>query len=267
MVPADLPCRPRPQVHGLTRLRHLTETLLVGMVARSNCGMMLAQADKLKATELRKAAMQVILNEFDSLRPADLADVDSSLMAEIYRGRTNFPIHLAVTTGREVRGRAAAAAVRPAVADLPWPDSWCRAHGGCAGRRVPVPAGRGHAAPDRRPERRQYGRADAMEGLGARPVPLKRLARSSRGALPCCRQERAAAGAGAAQAEHRGRADRARRGSVAARSGRPPAAHLGDRAGRLVRRQLPAGARHRRRGVPADDRPAAHPRTRRAMRG
>ena len=37
----------------------LTETLLVGMVARTNCGMMLAQADKLKATELRKAAMQV----------------------------------------------------------------------------------------------------------------------------------------------------------------------------------------------------------------
>ena len=46
-------------MHGLTRLRMLTETLLVGMVARTNCGMMLAQADKLKATELRKAAMQV----------------------------------------------------------------------------------------------------------------------------------------------------------------------------------------------------------------
>ena len=88
-------------VHGLSRLRQLTETLLVGMVARTNCGMMLAQADKLKALELRKAAMQVILNEFDSLRPADLADVDSTLMAEIYRGRTPYPIHLAVTTGRE----------------------------------------------------------------------------------------------------------------------------------------------------------------------
>jgi len=114
-----------PQVHGLTRLRHLTETLLVGMVARSNCGMMLAQADKLKATELRKAAMQVILNEFDSLRPADLADVDSSLMAEIYRGRTNFPIHLAVTTGREVRRRTDAAIARAVVANLPWMDSFC----------------------------------------------------------------------------------------------------------------------------------------------
>ena len=47
------------QVHVLSRLRILTETLLVGMVARANCGMMLAQADKLKALELRKAAMQV----------------------------------------------------------------------------------------------------------------------------------------------------------------------------------------------------------------
>ena len=47
----------------------------------------------------------MILNEFDSLRPADLADVDSTLMAEIYKGRTTHPLHLAVTTGREVRAR------------------------------------------------------------------------------------------------------------------------------------------------------------------
>jgi hypothetical protein len=53
------------QVHGLTRLRHVTEALLVGMVARANCGMMLAQADRLKATELRRAAMQVRAAEDD----------------------------------------------------------------------------------------------------------------------------------------------------------------------------------------------------------
>jgi len=58
-------------------------------------------ADSLKSQDLRANALQIILNEFDNLKKESLDELESNLLAEIYREKTPHPIHLVIEHGRD----------------------------------------------------------------------------------------------------------------------------------------------------------------------
>lgn len=53
------------------------------MITRLNCAQLLKAADDVHADDLRKSALEVIVNEFDTLSQESLALLDSNLLAEV----------------------------------------------------------------------------------------------------------------------------------------------------------------------------------------
>eukprot|EP00160_Parvularia_atlantis_P020945 Unigene8883_Nuclearia_a/m.27172 Unigene8883_Nuclearia_a/g.27172 ORF Unigene8883_Nuclearia_a/g.27172 Unigene8883_Nuclearia_a/m.27172 type:complete len:1088 (+) Unigene8883_Nuclearia_a:36-3299(+) len=87
--------------HGLVALRKAMETVLIGMLDRANCTRLFVEANRLKAPELRQAALEIIVSEFDNITTADFDTLDASLMAEVYRAKSHHFLHLAVRQARE----------------------------------------------------------------------------------------------------------------------------------------------------------------------
>jgi len=70
-------------------------------VTAENATRLLKCADTLKASGLRASSLEIIINEFDSIKKEDFDALDSNLLAEIYREKTEFPIHLSIEHGRD----------------------------------------------------------------------------------------------------------------------------------------------------------------------
>jgi len=78
----------------------MCELKLVPLITRENATAIFQQADELKAPYLRRAALDVILNEFNAIPVEDLNSLDSKLLAEIYQEKSDYPLHMAVEHGR-----------------------------------------------------------------------------------------------------------------------------------------------------------------------
>ena len=87
--------------HGLPKLMSMCELKLIALVTAENATRLLKCADTLKASGLRASSLEIIINEFDSIKKEDLDALDSNLLAEIYREKTEFPIHLSIEHGRD----------------------------------------------------------------------------------------------------------------------------------------------------------------------
>ncbi|XP_046839530.1 rabankyrin-5-like isoform X2 [Xenia sp. Carnegie-2017] len=87
--------------YKLTDLRGRCERMLMSSVSVSNCIKFYQTAEDIGAIELRKYCEEIITNHWSDLKTKDFANMSASLLYQMFKKKSSFPLHLAVKHHRE----------------------------------------------------------------------------------------------------------------------------------------------------------------------
>ncbi|XP_066933488.1 rabankyrin-5-like [Clytia hemisphaerica] len=87
--------------YSLGGLRNRCERILMSSVSVSNCIRYYQTAEDIGATELKKYCAEIITNHWDDLETKDFVGMSAPLLYDMFKSKSNFPLHFAVRHHRE----------------------------------------------------------------------------------------------------------------------------------------------------------------------